>query len=67
MRKLTQALLVFAATSLAGYDAYVYRNAGADATISVVLRDLFVDWPIAAVAVGVVVGHICWPLLTPRK
>ncbi len=66
MRKLTQALLVFGVTSLAGYDAYVYRNAGSEATISAVVRDLFVDWPIAAVAVGVVVGHICWPL-TPRK
>lgn len=66
MRKLTQALLAFVVTSLAGYDAYVYRNAGPDATISVVARDLFTDWPIAAVAVGVVVGHICWPL-TPRK
>lgn len=62
MRKVTQAILAFAVTSLAGYDAWVYRNSGTEATISAVCRDLFTDWPIAAVSVGVVVGHICWPL-----
>lgn len=62
MRKLTQGILAFAVTSLAGYDAYVFRNAGSEATISVVTRDLFIEYPIAAVVIGVIVGHICWPL-----
>lgn len=62
MRKLTQGLLAFAVTSLAGYDAWVYRNYGTESTISAVCRDFFTEWPIAAVAVGCVVGHICWPL-----
>lgn len=67
MRQLTQGLLAFFVTSLAGYDAWVYRNHGSEATISVVCRDLFVEWPVAAVAVGVVVGHVCWPLGAKRN
>lgn len=61
MRKVTQTLLVFAVTSLAGYDAWVYRTAGTDATISAVVHDFAVDWPIAGIAMGAVVGHIFWP------
>lgn len=66
MRKLTQAILCFVTTSLIGYDAYVYRNSGTNATISAVVRDLAVEWPVAAVAIGTVIGHLFWPL-TPRK
>ena len=62
MRKLTQAVLAFAVTTLAGYDAYVYRTAGTEATISAVTRDAVVEFPIIGLALGVVVGHILWPL-----
>ncbi len=61
MRKMTQTLLIFAVTSLAGYDAWVYRTAGTDATISAVVHDFAVDWPIAGVAIGTIIGHIFWP------
>jgi len=67
MRKVTQALLAFAATSLAGYDAWVYRAHGTEPTVSAVVKDLVTEWPIAAVAIGVVLGHVCWPLDWPRR
>ena len=66
MRRMTQLLLAFAVTTLAGWDAWVYHASGPEATISVVTRDLFLEFPVAAVAVGLIVGHIAWPL-SPKK
>lgn len=61
MRKFTQAVLAFVVVALSGYDLFVYRTAGVDATISAVSLDFAREWPIAAVAIGVVVGHLFWP------
>jgi len=65
-RRATQSILAFVVVTLLGWDAFVYHAAGPEATISVVTRDLFLEFPVAAVAVGLIVGHIAWPL-SPKK
>lgn len=62
MRSVTKALLMLFTTTLAGYDVWAYNHGGTEATVSAVVRDFAVDWPIGAVAVGTVIGHIFWPL-----
>ncbi len=67
MRSVTKGLLVLFTTTLAGYDAWAYNHGGTEATVSSVVRDFAVDWPVAAVAIGTVIGHIFWPLSARGK
>jgi hypothetical protein len=59
-RKWTVRLLAGVVAVLVAWDVAAYSFGGQDATITQVVRDNSAEWPLIAVAAGVVVGHIWW-------
>lgn len=62
---LTILVLCFVIGLLVGYDLWVWRKGGGDATISKILLNAAKKYPIVAVAfgiaIGVLLGHLFWP------
>lgn len=44
------------------YDVIAFFFARPEDEVSYWLQKWFMAWPMLAVALGVVVGHLCWPL-----
>jgi len=42
-------------------DIAAYLDGGPDATLSSTLFELVSQWPILAVLIGIIVGHLFWP------
>lgn len=61
----TQIVIAVTVAGLVLYDVIAALIAGRGATISWVTLTLMRKWPIIALAVGVVVGHIAWPNQPP--
>ncbi len=59
----TRWLLLAVVAGLALYDVAVIRACGNAASISCVVHDFARQHPAAALAVGVVVVHVFWPLV----
>jgi hypothetical protein len=58
----TKLFLLLWIASAAAFDVFANWYWGRDSTISVVTRNIAIDDPIAAFALGVVAGHIFWSL-----
>ncbi len=54
--------MLFAAIGVAAYDFFAIARYGRDATISLVLLDVSRDYPIIPCGLGLVAGHVFWPL-----
>jgi uncharacterized membrane protein YwzB len=67
MKATTKKLLMIAVAVLLSYDGYVATNATEGDTISEVLIELGSQYPIVAVLIGCVVGHLWWPLQPIRN
>lgn len=56
----TRCVLLGVTILLVGYDLAALWFGGRDGTISVVLYDFCKEHPIAALALGIILGHIFW-------
>ena len=62
MRHWTIILLASISVLLIGWDVWVYLADGSQATISVVVRDVAQTYPSVPFLLGVLSGHMLWPL-----
>lgn len=60
---LTRLVLLVVVGGLALYDVVVIRACGPPASLSCVIHGFCRQHPVAAVALGVLIGHVFWPLL----
>ncbi len=60
-RSATEYLIVINVIILALYDAAARLWGGNEATLSFVLQDAAYRWPMIALAVGLLCGHVFWP------
>ena len=67
MRLLTQIVLIITSLSLIGYDLYVWYKGDTTATISQVVLDFTSMWPVASFALGMLFGHLLWPIVKPNN
>jgi hypothetical protein len=44
------------------YDVYAYFNLSYDASVSYWCQKWFMAWPVLSMLVGIVLGHLAWPL-----
>lgn len=58
----TLGLIGLVAFILIAYDIWTYLKRGSDTTISVQMFELSKKYPIVAFLLGIVFGHIFWPL-----
>jgi nitrate reductase NapE component len=57
------ALWLLANLALIGaYDVYAFYFLPADQSVSYWLQSWSKSWPMLAVGIGIVIGHLCWPL-----
>ena len=61
-RHITQAVLLTALLLLGGYDLFAYFLWGRENTISVVLYETAQQFPILAFGLGLLSGHLFWPI-----
>lgn len=61
-KTVTKFALLFALVALLAYDLFAVYRYGFDGTISVVVFTLAKSAPIIPFLVGVVVGHLFWPI-----
>lgn len=61
MRQSTKAILIFTTVALSLYDVAAVLIGGVDATISRVIVHAASEYPIIAVAAGILIGHLFWP------
>lgn len=59
---LIAAWLLVNVLAIAVYDVIAYFFLPPDQSVSYWLQTWFSAWPMLAVMVGVVIGHLCWPL-----
>lgn len=59
-KTITVAVCIGATVSLIAYDVVANAEGGVSATISRVLRQAAMDYPIIAFAAGVLIGHLFW-------
>lgn len=59
---ITMGLIIFVVALLVVYDVWTIIKRGSDTTISVQLFEYSKRYPIIAFLLGVVFGHIFWPL-----
>ncbi len=60
---LTRLVLTAVVAGLAVYDVVIIRACGPPASLSFVIHDFARQHPMAALALGVLVGHVFWPLV----
>lgn len=61
-RQTTQAVLLLAFLLLGAYDAWAFFRWGRPYTLSVVLYESAHEHPIVAFGLGVLAGHLFWPV-----
>jgi len=59
---LTRLVLTAVVTGLALYDVAIIRACGPPASLSCVIHGFCRQHPFAALALGVLIGHVFWPL-----
>ena len=61
-RHITQAVLLTALLLLGAYDLFAFLRWGRENTISVVLYETAQQFPVIAFGLGVLAGHVFWPI-----
>ncbi len=61
-RQTTQVVLLLAFLVLGAYDLFAYLAWGREQTLSVVLFESSVEWPVIPFALGFLAGHLFWPI-----
>lgn len=68
MRKASIAILISISALLIAWDILAYVIGGTRSTISVIVHDWASDYLIIPFALGVLAGHVLWPLYRrPKK
>lgn len=62
MRKITIVGMILAGLILLGVEIYSFITPEEGDTISEISWDLIKNYPVVGVLVGIVLGHIAWPL-----
>ncbi len=60
--KITAAVLLFMIHAIIAWDVVAGMTWGSRATVSAILGDWTRRFPIIVLAIGVLIGHIVWPL-----
>jgi len=67
MRAWTIGILVTVSVVLIAWDVWAYYGGGGEATISVVVLGFAQDHPSVPFLLGVIAGHVLWPLRLRRR
>ena len=67
MVRTTEWVVIVAVVGLVLYDLVAMVRSGPDATISVIVHEFSKNNPIVPLAVGIVIGHIFWPVGGGRR
>lgn len=67
MTKLAGFIVLGAIILLLAGDLFIVMTYGYDASISVFMYNLSKDFPIALLLIGIVMGHLFWPVTGDKK